>query len=136
MTLKEKLKLFWENRGNIVEGFYNGYVSCSPEIKQEALRRLTICRSNICGWHNPDGENNDNMKAAFPGKESCGGCGCDLYAKCHAMHLQCYLGDSGGTPLWEALMTKEQDDDINKIAYRKQFEKQQQATLKELPKQD
>lgn len=170
MNLKEKIQLAWKNKGQIVEGFYNAYVGASPEVKDEALKRLELCRSNKCGFHNPKGENNETMKAVFPGKESCGGCGCDLYAKCHAMSARCYLADIqvnvframlldgtvtqltpeqveqiknynpdqlweiirevkahttidlGPEPLWDSVMTVEQEMTINEIAYKKQFE--------------
>jgi hypothetical protein len=122
MTLKDKLQLAWNNKGNIIDGFYNAYISSNDEIKKEAIRRLEICRSNKCGFHNPNGINNSTMKAVFPGKESCGGCGCDIYAKCHAMSANCYLKDVKYEPLWEAVMTNEQEQDVNKIAYNKQFE--------------
>lgn len=174
MKLKEILKTAWENKGTIMEGFYNAYVSANDQVKKEAMARLEICRSNTCGLYNPKGENNDTVKAVFPGKESCGGCGCDLYAKAHAMSAHCYLKDKkaetirslflagmltnislteeevlvitsadtdkiieiiqelrrhdvpipdvGPDPLWEAVMTHEQEMEINKIAYKKQFE--------------
>lgn len=125
MTLKEKIQLAWKNKGQIAEGFYNAYVSASPEVKEEALKRLTLCRSNQCGLYNPKGENNETLKAVFPGKESCGGCGCDLYAKTHAMSAHCYLKDLNDPeklPLWEDIMTVEQEIEINKVAYTKQFE--------------
>jgi hypothetical protein len=120
MTLKEKLQAAWNNRGQISEGFYNAYVSCGEEIKQEALRRLEICRSNKCGFHDATGK---SEKAVFKGKESCGGCGCDLWAKVHAMSAHCYLKDIGQEPLWEDIVSRDQELDVNKIAYQKQFEK-------------
>ena len=119
MKLKEKIQAAWDNRGTIMEGFYNAYVSSGKEVKEEALRRLELCRSNVCGLHDPKGE---SEKAVFKGKESCGGCGCDLYAKCHAMSAHCYLKDIGEPALWDSLMTQEQEMEINKIAYQKQFE--------------
>jgi len=129
MTLKEKIQAAWNNKETIVEGFYNAYVSANTEVKEEAVRRLEICRTNKCGLYNPKGLNNPYLKAVFPGKESCGGCGCDLYAKCHAMSAQCFLGDTDpetgkpkGIALWEPVMTHEQEMEINKIAYKKQFE--------------
>lgn len=174
MKLKEIFQTAWKNKGTILEGFYNAYVSASEDVKREAMARLEICRSNKCGLYNPKGENNDKLKAVFPGKESCGGCGCDLYAKAHAMSAHCFLKDmqanlfkamlldgkvTGVTltpeqiqqvqefpneqvwdmmveletkgeipeieprPLWDAVMTHEQEMEINKIAYQKQFER-------------
>ncbi len=122
MNWIEKLQLAWQNKGTIAEGFYNAYVSASPEVKKEAMGRLEICRSNQCGLYNPKGENTETLKAVFPGKESCGGCGCDLYAKCHAMSAHCFLKDIEKPPLWDSVMTHEQEMEINKIAYQKQFE--------------
>ena len=79
--------------------------------------------------HDPKGESD---KAVFKGKESCGGCGCDLYAKCHAMSAQCYLGDIDplteqprGVSLWDSVLTREQELAINEVVYRKQFEQYQ-----------
>jgi hypothetical protein len=167
-----------------MEGFYNAFVSCSEEVKAEAMTRLELCRTNECGLYNPKGENNEQLKAVFPGKESCGGCGCDLYAKAHAMSAHCYLKDlqirgfrqlisdgyiqtvqdgfvkqgiepflteghiaslasgsdadlwmimqalrskgieppAGKYPLWDSVISVEQEMEINKIAYKKQFE--------------
>ena len=123
MKLKELFQTAWKNKGQIVEGFYNAFVSASPMVKDEAIRRLEICRSNQCGLYNPKGVNNETMKAVFPGKESCGGCGCDLYAKCHAMSAHCFLAEvPGKEPLWDAVMTLEQEQEVNTIAYKKQFE--------------
>lgn len=122
MKLKEKIQKAWENKGTIIEGFYNAYIASNKEIKEEAIRRLEICRTNNCGFYNPKGLNNEYMKAVFPGKESCGGCGCDAYAKCHAMSAHCFLKDIGKEPLWDSIMTHEQENEINKIAYQKQFE--------------
>lgn len=168
MNWKEKLQAAWKNRDVIAEGFFNAFVTCGPEVKVEALRRLEICRSNKCGFHDPTGSSD---AAVFKGKESCGGCGCDLYAKCHAMSANCFLRDLqlrefrkivqegftegmtigdietvktgpdpdvwiilkrlqaenisvpvGMGPLWEAVLSVEQEMEINKIAYRKQFE--------------
>lgn len=170
MSLKDKLQMAWKNKGQIMEGFYNAYVGSSDEVKQEALRRLELCRTNKCGFHDPKGE---SERAVFKGKESCGGCGCDLYAKAHAMSAHCFLKDVqiqmfrtmllngqltdtglteeqlelvkvytddkiweiigqvkesdvaldlGTDPLWDSVMTVEQDIEINKITYKRQFE--------------
>lgn len=123
-SLKEKLQTAWTNRNQIAEGFYNAYVHSSQEVKEEALRRLSICRENKCGYYDPNGT---SERAVFKGKESCGGCGCDLYAKAHAMSASCYLADFKDPehpPLWEAVLTPEQETEINTIA-RKKWEEQQ-----------
>jgi hypothetical protein len=123
MTLKEKLTLAWRNKNNIVEGFYNAYISSKDEIKQEALNRLAICRTNQCGYHDPKGE---SEKAVFKGRESCGGCGCDLVAKVHAMSSHCYLKDQDKQPLWDALITQEQQEDVRTIANKKYLSRNEQ----------
>jgi hypothetical protein len=187
LKLKELLQTAWKNKGQIMEGFYNAYVGASDEVKAEALRRLEICRTNQCGLHDPKGQ---SERAVFKGKESCGGCGCDLYAKAHAMSAHCYLKDQqtqkfrqlifegyiqtlqdgfikpgedaplsaehiaslstasdpelwlvlqalrvkgydppvGQGPLWDDVMTLEQEMEINKIAYKKQFERRNQQS--------
>ncbi len=125
MNWREKIQLAWQNKGTITEGFFNAYVLCSQDVKKEALGRLEICRANTCGLYNPQGKNEGELKAVFPGKESCGGCGCDLYAKTHAMSAHCYLKDLNDPekpPFWDAVLTHEQEMEINKIAYQKQFE--------------
>ena len=122
MTLKEKIQAAWDNKGSIIEGFYNAYISASPEIKQEALKRLEICRSNTCGLYNPKGENTATLKAVFEGKESCGGCGCDIFAKTHSPSANCYLKELNKNPLWAEIMTDEQENEVGNIAYKKQFE--------------
>ena len=38
------------------------------------------------------------------------------------MSAYCHLKDIGKPALWEAVMTQEQEIEINKIAYQKQFE--------------
>jgi hypothetical protein len=119
MNLKERLQLAWRNKGQIAEGFYNAYVSQNKELQKEALRRLEVCRTNQCGLYNPKGENTDTLKAAFPGAESCGGCGCKLYEACHTMSKTCSLADIGKEPLWEAVMTTEQQDEIAYIQQQK-----------------
>jgi len=120
MSLTEKLQTLWKNKSQIAEGFYNTYVSMSSEIEAEGNRRLEICRSNVCGLYDKDGS---SEKAFKKGEESCGGCGCLINIKKNCMSCSCYLKDIGQTPLWEAVMTEEQQKEVDAIAYKKQFEK-------------
>lgn len=110
MTWKERLQTTWNNRHQIAEGFYNTYIASSEEIKQEAKRRMEICRTNQCGLYNPEGIDDNKLKAIIPGSESCGGCGCVLEAKAHCMSCRCHLGDVEQMPLWDRVLTKEQED--------------------------
>ena len=128
MNLKEKLQTAWKNKEQIAEGFFNAWVSSGAEVKEEALRRLAICRANACGMYNPKGENNETVKAVFSGAESCGGCGCKLYEMCHAMSKTCSLYLVGKEPLWEALITEDQEKEAHDIAFRKQQEWEQAVT--------
>ena len=129
MKIKEILQKAWENKGQISEGFYNAYLSQNKEIREEALRRLKICRTNQCGYYNPEGKNEGDMIAVFPGAESCGACGCKLYEACHSLSKTCSLIDKGQEPLWSAILTQEQEDELNRQAAekRKKWEENQKA---------
>lgn len=118
MNWKEKIKLAWENKGDILEGFYNTYISHDPEIKAEAARRLSICEANTCGYWDSTGT---SEKLVMKGEPGCTGCGCNGKMKTSAMNLQCYLGDIGQTPLWEAVTTQEMEKAVGDIRYNNQF---------------
>lgn len=118
MKLREKLQKAWENRSQIAEGFYNAYVSSNEEIKAEKERRITICESNVCGHYDAKGE---TEKVVLKGQPACAACGCNIPAKPAVMWLHCSLKELGQQPLWEAITTKEQDDEINKVQHQQQF---------------
>jgi len=120
ISLKEKLQKIWENKRGIAEGLYNTFLSHDPEIKAELARRVTICESNVCGYYDAKGE---TEKVVVRGKPACALCGCNIQTKAAVMWLDCTLKEHGQTPLWEALITEEQDKEINTIAYKEQFKK-------------
>lgn len=120
MNWGEKLKLAWENKDQIADGFYHTYISHKPEIDAEATRRKTICESNICGYYDKDGKPENAMVV---GKPSCSICKCNIDMKTHCTYCWCALRDIGQSELWSEIMTKQQDDEINTIQYQKQFEK-------------
>lgn len=121
MNLKETIKLAWDNRHQIADGLWNTYIANKPEIEKEAIRRKSICESNVCGWYDPSGK---AETSAIPGKPTCSLCHCNIEIKIHAMHIDCALKEKlSQTPLWEAIMTEEQAKEIGDVAYKKQFEK-------------
>lgn len=127
MTFKEKLKAAWEHKKDIAEGFYNLYISNNQEIKEEAARRLAICKQNTCGLWDETGMSD---RLVVKGKGGCMGCGCEGTLKVNCMQCYCTLGDDKpgdgknmDKALWLAIITPEQATDINEIAYKKQFEK-------------
>ncbi len=117
MTLKEKLQIAWENRSKIAEGLYNTYISHDADIKTEAARRLSLCKENLCGFW----DEGTNSRLMVKGKGGCILCRCEGEYKTHCMSCHCSLKDIGEEPRWEALLTKEQDDNIKQITYDNQF---------------
>lgn len=120
MTLKEKLQKAWENRAHIAEGLWNTYISHNQEIKDEAARRLSICEANTCGYWDSTGTSD---KLLVKGKPGCTGCGCTGEYKVACMSCDCTLKELGQTPLWEAIMSREQEMDIKDKEYHNQFKK-------------
>lgn len=120
MKLIETLKLAWENKGEIAEGFYNTYLSLDKEMKEEAQRRKSICESNLCGHYDKEGK---PETSAIPGQPACDICHCNINLMCHSMMKTCSLKLINQTPLWEAVTTEEQEKHVGEIKYWKQFEK-------------
>ena len=119
MKLGERLQKAWENRNQIIDGLYHTYITCKPELEQEAQRRLTICRANTCGMWDETGTSEKLVVKGYPG---CTACGCKGDIKVHCFQCHCTLKDMGQEPLWDAVMTQEQANEINATEYRKQFE--------------
>lgn len=122
MQLRETLKLAWENRTQIANGFYNTYLSHKPEIDTEIARRKTICESNVCGKYDAIGI---PETSAIPGQPSCSVCHCNIKLKTACTYCWCALKDLGQEPLWDKLMEKDQDDNINAQNYENQFKLKQ-----------
>jgi hypothetical protein len=117
MNLRETFQLAWENRNQITEGLWNKYISHRQEVKGEAARRLAICKSNICGYYDPEGRPEN---AAIPGKPSCSICKCNDELKTNCMSCYCALRDIQKEPLWEELMTNDMEKDLQQKAWEKQ----------------
>lgn len=120
MNLKETLQLAWNNRAQIADGLYNKFIEHREDIDKEAERRKAICESNVCGHYDPIGK---PETSAIPGKPACDICHCNIAIKSYAMSVNCALEQIQKEPLWYAILTKEQEDELNEIKYRKQFEK-------------
>lgn len=120
MELKTILKLAWENRNGIIEGFYNAYISHDADIKAEAARRKLICESNVCGHYDINGKPETSV---VPGKPACDICHCNIEIKTNTMSHWCALKNIELPPLWEEVTTEEQEKGINEVAYKRQFEK-------------
>lgn len=120
MKLKEIFQRAWENKEAIAEGLYNTYVSNNHAIKEEAARRLAICQANTCGFWDSTGTHQNLVVKGQPG---CTGCGCNGQYKTAAMSSHCYLKDIGKEPLWDAIMTPDQETEIQKMA-RQKYEQQ------------
>lgn len=120
MKLIETLKLAWENRNEIAEGFYNTYLSLDKEMEQEAQRRIQICESNTCGYYDKEGK---PETSAIPGEPACSICHCNINLMCHSMMKTCSLEKIGQTPLWEAVTTEEQEKHVGQKKWEEQFKK-------------
>lgn len=118
MDLKEVFKLAWENRQVIAEGLYNTYLSHDKAIKEEAARRKYICETNgVCGGYDPEGK---PETSAVPGQPACRYCHCNIIFKSACMSCHCSLKDQGKEPLWDAIMTPEQEREIGQKIYENQ----------------
>lgn len=120
MNWKDTLKLAWENKDLIAEGFFNKYLSLDKEMQEEAERRKSICESNICGHYDVEGK---PETSAIPGKPACNICHCNIDLMCHTMSKTCSLKMLDQTPLWEAVTTDEQEKHVGQIKWENQFKK-------------
>mgnify|MGYP003352135930 CR=1 FL=1 len=50
MTLKERIQAAWNNKGAIVEGFYNAYISAGKEVKDtDGTEYVLLNDEDVCG---------------------------------------------------------------------------------------
>lgn len=75
----------YKNRSNIIAGVVNSIIKQS-NIESLAQKRIAICRTNVCGFHDPNGT---SEKAVVKGSESCAECGCKLAWKTRAPGDKC-----------------------------------------------
>lgn len=119
MKLRETLKLAWENKGSIAEGFYNTYISLDKEMQQEAERRKRICESNICGHYDKEGK---LETSTIPGQPSCSICHCNIKLMVHSMEKTCSLEKLEQEPLWTAVTDNEMEKTVGQLKWEKQFQ--------------
>lgn len=108
MISKKDVIKIWKDKGQIFEAIKNS-VFKKEDVEKIAEERLAICRTNKCGLYDPEGK---SEKAYFPGQESCGGCGCKLSWLTRALSKDCTLAELGQEPLWEAVLTLEEEDKL------------------------
>jgi hypothetical protein len=94
----------WKEKGKIFQGIRN-QIFKSADIEDVANERLAICRTNVCGYHDPKGE----AEVSISGLESCGGCGCSLAIKTRSLSSFCYLKEKDKEPLWDSEMTEQEE---------------------------
>lgn len=120
MKLKETLKLAWENKGKIAEGFYNTYISLDKEMEQEAQRRMAICESNQCGYYDKEGKPETSV---IPGEPACSLCHCNIKMLVHTMSSDCAIKKMDiGEGYWDAITTNEQEMEVGQQKWEKQFQ--------------
>ncbi len=104
----------WKNRGQIIEGITNSIFK-KDDVEEIARERHLICKTNQCGFYDPEGI---SPKAYYPGQESCGACGCKIAWKIRSLSSDCGLTEIDKQPLWNAIITKEEEDKLKeKIPY-------------------
>jgi hypothetical protein len=118
MTIKETLKLAWENRKQITDAFYNKYIEIKPEIQAEAARRKAICESNVCGHYDPLGKPETSV---IKGEPACDICHCNIDNKVMCTICYCALKDIEREPLWTEMFDEVIDKEIREIEYQNQF---------------
>lgn len=89
----------WKKKGQIWEGIKNS-VFKREDAEAIADNRLAICRSNACGYHDPEGS---SPAAIMKGAESCASCGCKLSWKTRALSDSCPEGS------WKAVLTQTEE---------------------------
>ena len=88
-----------KNRMKILEGLKNKIFK-NEDKEIVAAARLDICKTNVCGFYDPEGR---SEKAVLPGTACCGACGCSLALKTRCMSCICGLDEVGQEPLWKEI---------------------------------
>lgn len=78
-------------------------------VEGVAAHRENICISNVCGLYNAAG---DHENCYVPGEACCKGCGCKLSWKYRSLSSHCYLKDVGKKPMWDTVMTEEEEKEF------------------------
>jgi hypothetical protein len=98
-TVKEKIKMIWNNKAQILEGVKN-YVFTQESIEIISKQRMNICL--MCEYLDVKGK-----ECAVEGTQPCcADCGCSLKFKTRSLSSECPQNK------WAALVTPEEEDDI------------------------
>ena len=100
-----KIQAFWKNKWKILQGIYRS-VFKNHFVESVVLYRKKLCESNVCGLYSPLGVNEN---CYVVGEPCCGGCGCKLAWKHRSLSSHCHLKDVGKEPLWNSIMTEEEE---------------------------
>ncbi len=92
----EKLNKIIKNRSQILEGFINTILK-NEDYEKIAEARLDICKTNVCGYYDPEGKSEE---AIIKGQPACAACGCNLEVKVRCMTCVCGLETLNKIPLW------------------------------------
>lgn len=92
----DKIKAIVKNKTQILEGIKNT-VFKTEHTEEVASARMDICKTNVCGYYDPEGK---SEKAVIKGQPSCGACGCSLELKTRCMSCKCGLETLNKIPLW------------------------------------
>lgn len=106
--MAQTVKYIWQHRKQILEGLHNK-VFLAKQTRKIADDRLAICRANTCGYYDKEGK---SEMAIVKGTESCAGCGCNLEVKSHCLSCSCFLEELKLKPLWDKLLTTEEEEKI------------------------
>ena len=93
----------WKNRNKILEGIRNSAFK-RDDVEQIANERLAICRSNDCGFHDPNGI---SEAAVVKGQESCSSCVCKLTWKTRSLSSSCPVNS------WGAILSDSEEAALN-----------------------
>jgi hypothetical protein len=97
--MKSNLKEIWKNRKQILEGITNSV------IRDEFVEDVARVRRELCEQCPSKGD-----ECVMPGTAPCcNECGCSLAFKTRSLSSECPLDK------WKALMTEEQEDELEKL---------------------
>jgi len=96
--LKYKIIKVWNSKWNILSGFIN-FIFRKVRIEKIAKERISICRSNKCGYYDKDSSMDKSIGNL--GQESCGACGCVISIKTRCLEVSCGMEDIDKLPLWQ-----------------------------------
>ncbi len=92
-----KLQRLWKDKWIVLKALYNA-IRKKKNIEIMSIERKKICRSNKCGFYDPQGTGENTF---IKGKPACGICGCNINILTHSPESTCSLQERGQAPLWK-----------------------------------